>query len=130
MKRKIAVLGVSRIHNVGVFTRFPLKKGEIIEVWGGKDCKFVKMRKKKLLCLERPDLEFFFNRYCIETVRGFWCPSDFIRMSVGWYLNHSDKPNLSSDDDGETYRATRNIKRGEELTINYKVLDKYVDNRI
>jgi SET domain-containing protein len=37
-------------------------------------------------------------------------------MSVGWYLNHSQRPNLSVSD----YRALSDIAGGSELTINYR----------
>jgi SET domain-containing protein len=47
-------------------------------------------------------------------------------MSLVWYLNHSDTPNVR-------VTATRayalcNIKKGEELTVDYRTLDDNVDN--
>lgn len=57
---------------------------------------------------------------------GYWCPSDFRRMSLGWYLNHSETPTLIAN--GEEYIAARDILPGEELTIDYGMLDAEVDN--
>jgi len=46
------------------------------------------------------------------------CPTNFNRMTVAWYLNHSERPNTKCDDD-LNFSALRNINRGEELTVNY-----------
>lgn len=61
MKNKIPILGVSKIHGVGVFTRFPIKKGEFVLIWDVKDSK--KVSKNKL----KPELKFFYDRYCVES---------------------------------------------------------------
>lgn len=45
------------------------------------------------------------------------CPADFGRMSVGWYLNHSDQPNATHSN--YVYRALRDIAADEEVTIDY-----------
>jgi len=42
---------------------------------------------------------------------------DFARMSIGWYLNHSDSPNAYYAN--SSYYAARNIKAGEEVTVDY-----------
>ena len=41
-------------------------------------------------------------------------------MSLGWYLNDAVKPNLEHKD--YVYRARREIRAGEELTIDYDEL--------
>ncbi len=58
------------------------------------------------------------DNFSIEFEDGFSMPGDFNRISVGWYLNHSDNPNLHSDEHYEYY-ASRDIIPGEELFINY-----------
>lgn len=40
-------------------------------------------------------------------------------LTKNYYLNHSDKPNMVTLDEGETFLTTRIIKKGEELTANY-----------
>ena len=40
-------------------------------------------------------------------------------LTKNYYLNHSKKPNLITQDMGETFIAIRNIKKGEELTADY-----------
>ena len=40
-------------------------------------------------------------------------------LTKNYYLNHSKKPNMVTGDKGETFLAKRNIKKGEELTVDY-----------
>lgn len=127
----IIILKPSKIHGVGCFTMGKILKREVVKnLWDNKDYKFIHNRKKLLLCSEHPEEEFLYETYCIETKNGKWCPLDFRRISTAWYLNHSNKPNIASNDEGRTYYAIRNINIGEELTIDYKDLDKFVNNSI
>ncbi len=54
-------------------------------------------------------------------VSGEWLgvPPSLNRLSVGWYVNHSDRPNVEAGDDGR-FRARRRIRKGEELTADYR----------
>ncbi|OGZ05349.1 MAG: hypothetical protein A3C93_04890 [Candidatus Lloydbacteria bacterium RIFCSPHIGHO2_02_FULL_54_17] len=40
-------------------------------------------------------------------------------VDKSYYMNHSDTPNMTTKDGGESFVALRNIKAGEELTANY-----------
>jgi SET domain-containing protein len=40
-------------------------------------------------------------------------------MDMASYLNHSSEPNLMSVNDGACFETIRDIRRGEELLINY-----------
>lgn len=57
-----------------------------------------------------------------DNSRLFHCPADFSRMSVGWYLNHSDRPNAAHRD--YVYFAVRAIRKGEEVTVDYRTLNE------
>jgi SET domain-containing protein len=46
-------------------------------------------------------------------------PKNLNRLSVGWYVNHCDEPNLVAGDDGR-FRSLRRIRMGEELTADYR----------
>jgi GNAT superfamily N-acetyltransferase len=108
------VLKPSKIAGVGVFATHDIHKGAILNFWNKEDSKFVKREDVP------EDKKFFYNTYCIEERNGFWCPLQFNRMSIGWYINHSDLPNCNTD--GYECRANRDIKTGEELTIDYRYL--------
>lgn len=46
-------------------------------------------------------------------------PPNLNMLSVGWYVNHSEHPNIEAGDDGR-FRALRRIRSGEELTADYR----------
>jgi SET domain-containing protein len=46
-------------------------------------------------------------------------PPTLNMLSVGWYLNHSDHPNVEADDDAR-FRTLRRIRKGEELMADYR----------
>ncbi len=43
-------------------------------------------------------------------------------------MNHDADPNIGSDDGDVTYYALRDIKAGEELTMDYRRMDEHHDN--
>jgi len=57
--------------------------------------------------------------YGIECAGGYWSPKDFNRAEIGWYINHSPDPNMTYADD-ITLCAVRQIRAGDELTVNYE----------
>lgn len=64
----------------------------------------------------------YYEKHCINHGRYYHSPKSFMRMFVGWYLNHSDKPNIVSFDEGDTWLAIKDIKKGDELKIDYDLL--------
>jgi len=100
------VLKPSKIQGVGVFTTTKLKQGATPPLFN-RDWVF---RKR---CTGRQ------RHYCVATKGGYWCPRNYHRMSIGWYLNHSDAPNCSSATPPKTLR---HIQAGAELTIDYNKL--------
>lgn len=51
---------------------------------------------------------YFVPNYGIDAIDKFY------------FLNHSRKPNMVTKDKGETFIAARDIKKGEELTADYR----------
>jgi SET domain-containing protein len=41
-------------------------------------------------------------------------------IDKSYFLNHSEAPNLSTENDGESFFASRDIEKGEELTADYR----------
>lgn len=108
---------------IGVFTSQPLKKNDFADIFDPLDGKFVEK--------PQPEQEVeMLNHFGIETETGWHIPLDYRRISVGWYLNHSDTPNLIANDDHTAYYANREILANEELTIDYSTLDEGVDNSL
>jgi len=101
----------SAVRGVGMFSRIRIKKGTNLTCYLKSDAIFVK---------NIPD-EQMRDKFCVKTRNGWWCPIDFGRMSMWWYVNHSDNPNVSCN--GDTYIALETINTGDEITIDYDKLN-------
>lgn len=96
----------------------------------------------ELRVLKVKDIPESLRCYCIylnndEAV----CPERFDRMEIGWYINHSEQPNIArkapirnahesdqsiiiSDMKERVVYAIKDIKAGDELVINYNDLSE------
>ncbi len=99
-------LAVSKIHGVGVFAAHTINTGEELKLFYESS-------------VPRNGIPKLFQRYIVEDDMVRWCPRNFGRMSIGWYLNHSTQPNVTATPTCEKYYATKRIVRGEEITIDY-----------
>jgi SET domain-containing protein len=60
------------------------------------------------------------ENYCLYDEENYFVPDyGFKKIDVSLFLNHSDTPNIISIEEGNYFEATRNIKAGEELFIDY-----------
>lgn len=77
-------------------------------------------RKLKIKDIPEP-----FRKYCIFlSDEECICPERFDRMEIGWYLNHSEKPNISYKNDMKRFITIRDIKAGEEMLMDYNELNE------
>lgn len=108
-------IGTSKIHGVGVFAILPIKKGTFI--FAGEDSTIVWVNKK--IVAELPEeIRKIYDDFCINRCDCYGAPSSFNNLSIGWYLNHSDNPNVLVDENYDFY-AKSDILVGEELTVDY-----------
>jgi len=61
----------------------------------------------------------FFETYAVEEKKGEY----FLNIDNARFMNHSDNPNTKSLGHHKNNITTRNIKKGEELTIDYREID-------
>lgn len=103
----------STLGGVGVFATHDIAEGT--QVFSGK---FSPVKRKI------KDIPEEFIKYCVF-VSDEEClsPERFDRMEIGWYLNHSDNPNVKKISDNYAI-ATRNIQAGEEILMDYNQLDE------
>ncbi len=60
------------------------------------------------------------ENYCLYDEENYFIPDyGFKKMDLVNYLNHADTPNVISINDGEFFEAISDIKKGEELFIDY-----------
>lgn len=99
----------SRINNKGIFAAEPIKKGERITFIAGKREKKISKTKNEALSIP--------NWFGVG--RAIWIdPGDTIFR----YLNHSCDPNAAIIGT-KTLVAMQDIKRGEEVSIDYSMTD-------
>ena len=97
-------LGPSKIDGIGCYSDIVIREGEFVRIFSPEDSRWVPLKKahasphKKLI-----------KKFGIRVDGGYWAPIDFLRISVGWYMNHSETPNLQSDDGDVTYYALEDI---------------------
>jgi uncharacterized protein len=59
-----------------------------------------------------------YTDFCPVVDKSFIAPSDFNQMTMSWYMNHSNEPNVTVVPDLQ-FVTSRVIHVGEELTVNY-----------
>lgn len=108
----------SNIHGVGVFAICKIPKGTNIFHGDDTEMVWIKMPDLKTLPLE---IKKLYEDFAVIRKNGteYGCPKNFNMLTVGWYLNHSKKPNVRCGKNYEFF-ALRDIKPGEELTVDYK----------
>lgn len=92
----------------GMFAREPIKKGEVVIIWGG--TVFTEKEKKKSLIKKHTTIGIAEGLYLGHRLDEPDVPDQF--------LNHSCDPNLWMKDE-VTLIARRNIAKGEEITADY-----------
>lgn len=111
------VLKPSPKKGIGVFATHRIKADTFLRLFPTPRARLVRhsqLTSNKLL-------KNFCERYGVERKEGFYTAPDFSRVDIGWYLNHSKKPNAYHDK-RHRYFALRNIDAGEEITIDYNLL--------
>jgi SET domain-containing protein len=121
--KALLYLGPSQIDGIGCFSDIVIRRGEFVRVWSPEDSRWVPLRQA-----HASPHSHLIKRFGIRTRGGYWAPVDFLRISVGWYMNHCETPNLQSDDGDVTYFAVRDILPGEEVTMDYRRMDEEHDN--
>ena len=99
------IIGKSKIQGNGVFANTNFKKGEVVMKWDA-SILLTKKEAKKIPKRYGKYLVFFKGRYIFA-------------QSPEKYLNHSCEPNTKEGNLCDV--ATRNIKKGEELTTDYSI---------
>jgi SET domain-containing protein len=115
----------SRIHGVGVKAIRRIRKGILIFPDDNEPIIWIEADKLKRLS---KTLRRLYSDFCIIQDGGktYGCPKSFNRLTVAWYLNRPKagaKPNVGCRED-YTFYALRDIKPGEELTVDYRTFSE------
>jgi SET domain-containing protein len=119
-------LGCSKIHGVGVFAITDIPKGTVI--FKGNEPATREVSKADVDALPK-NIQKLYHDFGVFNGSAYICPEDFGELSVGWFFNNSDKPNIDcqpfrSRTDGFKFVASRDIQEGDELFVDYNKYEK------
>jgi uncharacterized protein len=100
----------------GLFANQPIDKNEIVWQY---DPRFTLTFSQDDIAVLPSFLQDWVNKYAYN-----FCNAEtddvFLDIDDSRFMNHADDPTTYYDSDTRSYRASRNIVCGEELTINYR----------
>ncbi|RJP45635.1 SET domain-containing protein-lysine N-methyltransferase [Candidatus Parcubacteria bacterium] len=117
-------IGPSKIHGIGLFADQFIAKGTLVQKFmPGFDLIIPESEIQKL---SEPAREQFL-KYAYKNKDGQY----ILCFDDTRFLNHSDNPNLISNNPTEEIDvAAQDIQKGEELTVNYKEFDADFDYKM
>lgn len=111
-----ARIGLSKVHGVGAIAIRDIPKGTLIFRGEIERVRWVSRAWVRRLPTE---IRRIYEDFGMLDGDKIGVPPHLNNLSVGWYLNHSDRPNAEAGEDGR-FRALRRIRKGEELTADYR----------
>lgn len=122
-----ARLGISKIHGVGVIAIRDIPKDTNIFK---NDLTKISWVPKEEIDNSKIELELkrFYYDFCILKDNKYGVPENFNSITPGWYIN---EPRLGEEsnvypDKNYNFFARKNIKKGEELTVDYSSFSEHV----
>ncbi len=114
-------IGVSQIHGIGVIAIMDIPENTYL--FEGDDSEIIWLNEEEIhLATLPPEVKELYTDFSVivkdQDVTIFGCPKSFNNMPISWYLNHSSTPNVICDKQYNFY-TIREIKKGEELTVDY-----------
>jgi SET domain-containing protein len=105
-------IGVFAIRDIPEGCRNMFSQPDVNEQW-------ISLSKTEVASLPQ-HAQFIIGNYCLYDDDNYFVPGEgFKKIDLSLFLNHSGTPNIISINDGDYFEATRDIKAGEELLIDY-----------
>jgi SET domain-containing protein len=105
-------IGVFAIRDIPEGCRNMFSQPDVNEQW-------ISLSKTEVALLPQ-HAQFIIGNYCLYDDDNYFVPGEgFKKIDLSLFLNHSGTPNIISINDGDYFEATRDIKAGEELLIDY-----------
>jgi len=115
-----ARLKPSPIHGIGAFAIRPIKKGT--KLFPDDKSEIVWINEREIDALPN-NIKELYEDFSIIKDGKYGCPVSFNQLTLSWYLNDSDAPNVWVDENYDMF-ALRDIRENEELTIDSSQFSK------
>ena len=117
-KHTYVMIQPSGIHGIGVFAVKDIPKG-CREMFSKEMGEWSTIPRKEIDELPAHAKDIVEN-YCLYDEENYFVPAQgFKVMDLSLFLNHSETPNIVSVNDGEYFETIKEIKKGEELFVDY-----------
>ncbi len=108
----------SAVEGIGVFAITDIKKGQR-NIFSNDKSEWIQISKEEIATLPQHSRALIEN-YCLFDDTHYFVPEyGFKMVDLVIFLNHSDKANVISINDGEDFEALEDIAAGTELLIDY-----------
>ena len=112
------MIKASPVHGIGVFAIRDIPKGTQ-DIFSQGIGEWIEVSKEEVEALPKHSRDLVEN-HCLFDEKSYFIPDyGFKLVDLVIYLNHSDRPNVVSINDGERFEAIRDIACGEELFVDY-----------
>jgi len=91
------------------------------------DTKLNKWEKVKISDLKdvHPNICKMIDDFGVKEGDNIWVPSAGLNnLNISYFINHSKSPNMIAMDQGDYFLTLREIKEGDELTVDYEAYDE------
>jgi SET domain-containing protein len=108
----------SKVHGIGVFAITAITKNER-NLFSNDKNPWLKVPTTETDKLPK-HVRAVITNYCLYDEKHYYIPQRAFKVvDLVMFINHSDRPNIKSINDGEDFIALRNIKANEELFVDY-----------
>ena len=110
---------VSKIHGVGVHAVVEIPEGTNLFPDCASDLKEIKKIPKEEVSHLDKSVRKMMDDFLIESDTHYFVTTSLNNINISYFLNHSDNPNCIWQEKDDSFRPLKDLKIGEELTLDY-----------